>query len=110
MFVLGVAVGGPVLVTARSVEVVVVAVAVAKLFAGFGSGDVAETEAKLRMGPVTPDPTVYVLVMTTLDPGAIVPKAQGYTVVQPPVFDTKVSPGGVPSVTDTPLAVLGPLL
>src|SRR5262245_53121796 len=42
--------------------------------------------------------------------GASVPRAQGKAVVQSPVFETKVRPGGVGSVTTTFVAVDGPWL
>jgi len=107
---LAAAVAGPAVVIDTSDEMLEVVDAVAELFAEFGSADVEDTVAVLVTVPANVEATVYVLVMVTVAPEFIVPMLHGNAVVQPPVFDTNVRLAGVTSATDTPVAVLGPLL
>jgi hypothetical protein len=110
MLLPAVIVAGPVLVAEMSVDALTVVEAVDELFPGVGSVVVDETVAVLLMLPVKDGLIVYVLVIVELAPGANVPMEHGYAVVQPPLLETKVRFAGVVSATETPVAVLGPLL
>jgi hypothetical protein len=103
------------LVTDRFAEAVTVVLAVALLFALFGSPSVAVTLAVLVMVP--PDVgAVTVMVTVALEPLAIDPKlhvtvpALWLQVPWVAVADTKITPLGRVSVRVTPLAPLGPAL
>src|SRR3954454_8228645 len=95
---------------ARSALAVTVDVFVALLFPAVGSEVVDETVAVFAMAPAKLAAVEYVDVMVTLCPFVIVPSAQGYAVVQPPLLETRVSPAGVGSATVTLDAADGPLL
>ena len=84
--------------------------AVDELLPGAGSDVAAETVAVFEMVPANDELDVYVLVIVTVAPGARVPRVQGKAVAQPPLFETNVMLAGVGSATETPVAVLGPLL
>ncbi len=62
------------------------------------------------VGNEYPTGTWYVEVIVRVPPGARVPSAQGYAVVQAPLFETKARPDGVGSATDTSTASELPLL
>ena len=87
-------------------------IAVAKsdvLFAGTGSIVEADTVAVLTRVPgAAVASTVKVAVMLRVWPEANVPRLHGKAVVQSPVFETNVSPGGAGSSTVTACAVAGP--
>ena len=110
MFWPGFAVAGPVFVICRSAFVPIVPVAVELSFPGFGSGVVALTVAVFDIEPVAVEATANVVVIVALEPAVSVPIAQGNAVTQAPLFDTNVIPGGVGSVTVTPVESEGPLL
>jgi len=86
-------------VTARSAPEEIVLVAVELLFPEFESAVDEVTTAVLLIVPLAFDGTEYVLVIVALLPAASVPIEQGYAVVQAPLFETKVSPAGVLSLT-----------
>ncbi len=109
-------VAGPVLVIARSADGVTVVVAVAVLFAAFGSGVADATVAEsVRVAPWAGAVTVIVIT------GAAAPAASAgrvqvadtfptFVQVQPaPVADTNVTPAGRVSVTERFAASDGPL-
>lgn len=105
----GFAVAGPVLVICTSAFVPIVPVAVEELFGKFGSGVVAFTDAVFEIEPVAADATRNVVVIVAVEPAVNVPIEHGNGVVQAPVLETKVVPGGVESLTVTPVASDGPL-
>ena len=82
--------------------------AVLLLFAVIGSEVVAETVAVFDTLPENAGGVLYVDMMVADCPAAMVPRLQGYAVVQAPELETKVSDGGVGSLTVTPVAVDGP--
>ena len=90
-------------------------VAVAELLALLGSGvGVPPVDATLAvlavLAPTKFKGTLKVEVMTRGAPGTTVPIVQGKVPVQPPpLFEMKVRPVGVGSVTRTAAASLGPL-
>ena len=110
-------VAGPVLVTDRSAEAVTVVVATDVLFPGAGSAVVEATDAVL-VREVAWAPAVMTMVIV----GAVVPVASAgrvqvtdalpvFVQVQPvPVADTKATPAGRVSVTETLAASEGPAL
>jgi hypothetical protein len=102
---------GPALLTARSALALPNAVvAVALLFAAFGSGVVLDTVAELAtLVPAKFAAVVKVLVIVFVWPGVIVPRAHGNALVQAPVFEEKLVPAGVGSATETAAASEGPL-
>src|SRR4051794_10304998 len=86
--------------------------AVASLFLTEASADELPTRATLTIGsgPLYPDGTPNVAVITFVSPAPTVPIWHGKDVVQAPPFETNVSPVGVGSWTDTLLAGWPPLL
>jgi hypothetical protein len=111
MLVPAVADAGPVFATARSALRATGVDAVDVLFALVGSVVDVETVAVFTMGfgDVYDDGTEYVVVIVAVAPEAIVPSEHGYAVVHAPAFETKVSPVGVVSATETAVALFGPL-
>src|SRR5438105_3353068 len=115
MGLLTVAVAGPVLVMARSVEAMTEVVADAVLLAAFGSASLPLTVAVFVMLPPFAG-AVALIVIEALAPEASEPTLQvtvPEALVQVPgveLADTKVTPVGRLSVTTTPVAGLGPLL
>ena len=106
-----VAVAGPVLVMARSVEAMTEVVADAVLLAAFGSASLPLTVAVFVMLPPFAG-AVALIVIEALAPEASEPTLQvtvPEALVQPELADTKVTPAGRVSVTTTPVAALGPL-
>jgi hypothetical protein len=108
-----VAVTGAALVTAMSAEGAgaTVVVADAELLAGLGSASLAETVAVLVTVPAAVGVTTMVRVEEA--PTARLPTLQltvPLALVHPDDADPKVTLPGRVSVTDTPLAGLGPLL
>src|SRR6266446_6601133 len=96
-----VAVAGPVLVTARSVEAITEVVADAVLLAALGSGSLPLTVAVLVMLPGVAG-AVALIVTEALAPLASEPTAQvtvPEALVQPGLAETKVTPAGRVSVT-----------
>jgi len=70
---------------------------------------VALTEAVFEIEPVAEEATRNVVVMVAVEPEVNVPIEHGNGVVQAPVLETNVVPGGVASLTVTPAASDGPL-
>jgi hypothetical protein len=103
---------GPVFTIETSAEAVTVAVVLDELFPGFESivvdDTVAVLVAELPFGVLAL--VLYVAVIVAVCPLLSVPRLHGNAVVHAPELDTNVSPGGAVSLTDTPAALLGPLL
>src|SRR5687767_436467 len=94
-----------------------VVVVVAVLLARFGSGTALVPVALFPIGPTAPVPTLRVIVMVALAPGARVPTLQTTGLGAPhepwlDVAETNVTAGdrGSKSETDTLVAGSGPLL
>jgi len=94
---------GPLFEISTSALVVTGVDAVELSLAEFGSVVADETVAVFWIGSgvVYDDGTEYVVVIVRDSPAGIVPSAHGYADTQSPVFDTKPSPAGVGSATDT---------
>ena len=94
---------------ARSASALMVVVAEELLFDAFGSVVVEETVAVLVTLPLVAGAAVNVVVIVTDEPAARFPIVQGNAVVHAPLFEVKVMPAGVGSLTTTPVALDGPL-
>jgi hypothetical protein len=105
----GKALAGPLLAIDKSLEAPMATVDVALLFPAFGSVVVALTVAVFEIEPVAVDARANVVVIVALEPEVTVPIEHGNAVVHAPVLETNVMPGGVRSVTVTPVASDGPL-
>ena len=107
--------GESVFVSERSAALTTVVLAVAVLFAGFGSAVTAETAAEFVSVPLPAEAeTATTISIVALVPPGKIPSAQLIVVVpeHDPVLgvaDTRVTPAGNVSVTVTPLVVDGPL-
>ena len=102
--------GESVLLSDKSADAPTVVVALARLFALFGSLVEDATPAVLVIVLLAPNPTETVAVSVALAPAFTVPRLQGKE-AQPPceeVSETKVTPLGKVSVTFTLVAFEGP--
>ena len=95
--------------TATSLLIETALLVVELLLPGIGSLVDEPTVAVFEIVPLALGATAYVVVKVAFAPAAIVGNEQGKGVVQAPLLERKIIPGGVGSLTTTPVASEGPL-